>query len=66
MEKLLLVEDDPILTRMFTRSLSEENFYILTASGQPAATAVMGSEKPDLTPVDISLSKRNFRDLTGS
>lgn len=59
MDKLLLVEDDPTLIRMLTSFLSDENFQITSVTGQQAAAAAMGKEKPDIALVDISLAEGN-------
>ncbi len=59
MDKLLLVEDDPTLIRMLTGFLSDENFQIISVTGQQAAAAAMEENKPDLALVDISLAEGN-------
>ena len=59
MEKLLLVEDDPTLTRMLTSFLSDENFYITSVTGQQAAAVALETDKPALALVDISLAEGN-------
>lgn len=59
MDKLLLVEDDPTLIRMLTGFLSDENFQIISVTGQQAAAAAMEDTKPDLALVDISLAEGN-------
>ena len=59
MEKLLLVEDDPTLIRMLTSFLTTENFQITSVIGQKAAADTMGTDRPDLALVDISLAEGN-------
>lgn len=59
MEKLLLVEDDPDLTRTLTAFLSSEGFCVESATGQQEAAALMESRKPQLALVDISLKEGN-------
>ena len=59
MEKLLLVEDDPTLTRMLTSFLTTENFQITSVTGQKAAAVAMEADRPDLALVDISLAEGN-------
>ena len=59
MEKLLLVEDDPTLTRMLTSFLTAENFQITSVTGQKAAADAMEAARPDLALVDISLAQGN-------
>lgn len=59
MDKLLLVEDDPTLTRMLTSYLAGEGFQMMCVTGQRAAAAVLDANKPDLALVDISLAEGN-------
>ena len=59
MDKLLLVEDDPTLTRMLTSYLAGEGFQMMCVTGQRAAAAVLDADKPDLALVDISLAEGN-------
>lgn len=59
MDRLLLVEDDPTLTRMLTSFLASEGFAVNSASGQTAAKMEMERHRPDLALVDISLAEGN-------
>lgn len=59
MEKLLLVEDDPDLIRTLTAFLSQEGFFLLSATGQQEASEVMEKHMPHLALVDISLKEGN-------
>lgn len=59
MERLLLVEDDPTLVRMLVSFLTTENFQVTSVTGQCAAVESMGTSKPDLALVDISLAEGN-------
>ena len=59
LDKLLLVEDDPSLVRILAGFLRDENFQVVSVTGQSAAAAAMEEDKPDLALVDISLADGN-------
>lgn len=59
MERILLVEDDPTLTRMLTGYLTAESFSVTAVPGQSTAVQELEKRPPDLALVDISLSDGN-------
>lgn len=59
MDRVLLVEDDPVLLRTLRSFLTGENFSVVTAPGQISAVGAMNSESFDLALVDISLADGN-------
>ena len=56
MNKLLLVEDDPAISRSLSEFLRSEGFSVQTASGQREAEALLGPGAFDLLLVDLSLA----------
>lgn len=59
MDRILLVEDDPILTRMLTGYLTGEGFSVTAVSGQTEAVGALEGDAPELALVDISLAEGN-------
>lgn len=57
--KILLVEDDPMVVRMYQRKLEMEGFKIsLAFNGEEGLTALK-KEKPDFILLDIMMPKMN-------
>ena len=56
MDRLLLVEDDAILSRMLRSFLEGEGFHIAAVAGQAEAEQMMHTIAVDLALVDISLA----------
>lgn len=54
-ERVLVVDDDPPLQRMLTRSLSAEGFAVTVASDGGAALAAAERFAPDVIVLDVSL-----------
>ena len=59
MDRILLVEDDPILTRMLCDYLLSEKMAVTAVNGQSAAVRELENHPPELALVDISLSDGN-------
>ena len=59
MQKLLLVEDDPLIIENLTDFLHSEGFEVLSARGQDAALELLGREAFDLALLDVSLAQGN-------
>jgi len=57
--KILLVEDDPSLAKIYKLELEMDNFEVLTASDGEAGLSTAKSGKPDLILLDIVLPKAN-------
>ena len=56
MQKILLVEDDPAISRSLMEFLRTEGFFVQTAAGQREAEALLGPGAFDLLLVDLSLA----------
>lgn len=56
MNRILLVEDDPAISRSLTEFLGGEGFSLRTAAGQREAEALLGPGAFDLLLVDLSLA----------
>lgn len=57
MDRLLLVEDDRVLSRTLQAFLLDEGFAVRAATGQDQALALMEAAEFDLALVDISLAQ---------
>ena len=58
MKKVLIIEDEKMLSRMYKDKFEFENFEVLTASdGEEGVNKALG-EKPDILIVDILLPKK--------
>ena len=57
MKKILLVEDEPILSNLLRQRLEKENFKVIVAHDGNEAIAVLKKEKPNLVLLDIILPK---------
>jgi len=64
---ILLVEDDQILIRMYTRKFEKEGFKVLTAyDGQAGLDALAkASPKPNIILLDVMLPKVNGFEVLG-
>ncbi len=52
-KKILVVDDDPALVRMFTQVLSQKEYGVLAADSGQEALRLLFSEKPDLVLLDV-------------
>lgn len=59
MAKILLVEDDPFLLKMYSKKFEVEGFEIQTAADGEAGLAKIKSFLPDLVLLDIMMPKKN-------
>lgn len=59
MKTVLLVEDDPFLTRMYVKIFTIHNFDIKTALDGEAGFAAAKEVKPDIILLDIMMPKLN-------
>ncbi|MGC9610631.1 MAG: response regulator [Minisyncoccia bacterium] len=56
-KKILLVEDEPMLSNLLRQRLERENFQVTTAHDGAEAVKILKQEKPDLILLDIILPK---------
>lgn len=59
MAKILLVDDDPLLVRMYQKKLENDGYTVATADDGDAALAKVREFKPDLILLDIMMPKVN-------
>lgn len=57
MKKILIVEDDPILLKIYTAKFSKNGYEVVAASGGEEGIRKVGEEKPDLVIVDLMMPK---------
>ena len=62
-EKILLVDDDAAVRRMLFRVLDSESYQVTTAGNAKEALEFARRERPDLTVLDINLSRDNGWEL---
>ena len=53
--KILLIEDDRVITLTTVRMLGIKNYEVVTAADAPAAISVARTERPDLILLDLGL-----------
>ena len=56
-KKILLVEDEPMLSNLLRQRLEKENYRVITAHDGSEAVKILKQEKPDLILLDIILPK---------
>lgn len=57
--KILLVEDDPMVVRMYQKKLDKEGFRVTVAFNGQEGLEALKKEKPDLILLDIMMPKMN-------
>jgi len=57
MAKLLLVEDDALLTRLYQKKFSKDGHEVVSASDGEEGMEMIESEQPDLVLLDIMMPK---------
>lgn len=62
-QKVLIVDDDPMITRLVTQLLEREQFVALTANSREAMHKVLASDSMDLILLDVGLPDANGFDL---
>jgi len=55
MAKVLLVEDDQLLVRLYTKKLTKESFEVVVANDGKEGLGKATSEKPDLILLDLMM-----------
>ena len=56
---ILIVDDDPVGTKLMASRLSKENYTVLVASDGMAGLASLKAEVPDLLVLDIEMPEMN-------
>jgi len=59
MAKILLVDDDALLVRMYQKKLENDGYEVATAADGDVALTIVGEFKPDLILLDIMMPKVN-------
>lgn len=57
--KILLVEDDPMIVRMYQRKLEKDGFKVSLAFNGEEGLEALKKEKPDIILLDIMMPKMN-------
>jgi len=65
MSKVLIVEDDPFLLKMYKKKFEVDGFEVLTATDGEQGLAKMKSAMPDLVLMDIMMPKLNGLEAIG-
>lgn len=63
MANILLVDDDPLLVRMYQTKFKSEGHNVKTASDGEQAITKASEEKPDLILLDVMMPKMNGLDV---
>jgi len=58
-KKVLIVDDDSLIVRMYERKLSKEGFTVLLAADGEAGLKVLETETPDIILLDVLMPKLN-------
>jgi len=58
-KKVLLVEDDPLIIRMYQNKLSNDGYSVTTAINGQEGLAEVAKDKPDLILLDVMMPKMN-------
>ncbi|MBF8250013.1 MAG: two component transcriptional regulator, winged helix family [Candidatus Levybacteria bacterium] len=59
MAKILLVDDDPLLVRMYQKKLENDGYVVVTADDGDVALTRVNESRPDLILLDIMMPKIN-------
>lgn len=59
MAKILLVDDDALLVRMYQKKLENDGYEVATADDGDVVLAKISKSKPDLILLDIMMPKVN-------
>ena len=57
--KVLLVDDDPLIIRMYQKKLSTDGFSVSTASNGEEAIVQIMKDKPDIVLLDVMMPRMN-------
>ena len=56
-KKILVVEDDKVIQKLFADTLEAAGYEVLTAKDSATAVRLAGEQEPDLVTLDIELAK---------
>jgi CheY-like chemotaxis protein len=59
MNKMLMIDDDPVITAVYERHFRAAGFDVKTASDGQAGLAVLNSYRPDVVLLDLSMPNFN-------
>lgn len=59
MAKILIIEDEPLVTRVYEKSLRFKNYDVVTAKNGKEGFEMIKSEKPDLVLLDVMMPEMN-------
>ena len=59
MKTILLIEDDPIVTRIYRTQLQKAGFEFLSADSGESGLVLLSQRRPDLVLLDLMLPKAN-------
>jgi DNA-binding response OmpR family regulator len=62
MAKVMIVDDDPLMVRMYQKKLTNDGYDVMTAGDGMEALEKLESQKPDLILLDIMMPKLNGLD----
>jgi DNA-binding response OmpR family regulator len=63
MEKILCVDDDPIVLQLYYEELTDEGYKVILATDGKEALSKYSKEKPDLVILDIRMAGMNGLDV---
>ncbi|MDP3963170.1 MAG: response regulator [bacterium] len=58
-KKILLIDDDPLIVRMYERKLTQEGFAVSLAANGDEGLHLLEKEAPDLILLDVLMPKMN-------
>lgn len=59
MAKILIVDDDPLLVKMYQTKFESDGYQVFTAGDGEEGLAKAKSEKPDIILLDVMMPKKN-------
>lgn len=63
MKRILIIEDDPAISKALMESLEDEHYNVLTASDGKEGYEMVSKENPDLILLDLMLPTMNGQDI---
>jgi DNA-binding response OmpR family regulator len=63
MKRILIIEDDPAISKGLQESLEDEHYQVLTADDGKEGYEMAGEENPDLILLDLMLPSMNGQDI---
>ena len=63
-QRILIVDDDPKITRLLRASLEQAHYEVLVATNGETALHILRRERPDLVVLDLMLPDRDGWDVT--